>query len=71
MFYVDIQYSKNGGHTWSKWRKLPMGELGDFCKRVVARRFGSSRQFVFRTRVTDDCRADLISASVQMTPGSQ
>ncbi len=70
MFYTNVSYSKDGGRTWSDWRVIPMGSLGDFEKRVVARRFGTSRQFVFRERVTDDCRADLLAASVQAEAGS-
>lgn len=69
MFYTNVSYSKDGGRTWSDWRVIPLGALGDFMTRVVARRFGSSRQYVFRERVTDDCRADLIAASVQTEQG--
>jgi hypothetical protein len=68
MNYVDLRYTKDGGRTWSDWRKIELGDVGDFVKRVVARRFGSSRQFVFQERVTDDCRADLIAASIQIEP---
>lgn len=65
MNYVDLRYSKNGARTWSDWRKIPLGEVGDFTRRVVARRFGSARTIVFQERVNDDCRADLIAASIQ------
>lgn len=68
MNYVDICYTKDGGHTWSDYRQIPLGERGDFVKRVVARRFGSARQIVFKERVTDNCRADLIAASIQTEP---
>lgn len=69
MFYTNIRYSKDGARTWSDWRVIPLGEQGDFMKRVVSRRFGSSRQYVFQELVTDDCRADLIAASVQIEAG--
>lgn len=69
MFYTNIRYSKNGNRTKTDWRVVPLGELGDFCRRVVLRRFGSSRQFVFTELVTDDCAAHLIAASVQTEQG--
>lgn len=67
-WYTNVRYSKDGGHTWSNWRVIPLGELGDFVKRVPATRFGMSRQFVFQEMVTDDCRADLVAASIQIEP---
>lgn len=68
MNYVDIRVSKDGGRTWSDFRKVPMGDLGDFMYPVVTRRWGRARHWVFDIRVTDDCRADLLAASAQLEP---
>lgn len=68
MTHIDIRYSRDGGHNWSNWRKMPMGETGDFVKRVHMRRFGRGRQFVFDVRVTDPVRADIMAASVLLEP---
>ena len=66
--YVDLRYSKDGGNNWSNWRKIPLGETGDFVKRVQARRLGMGRQWVFDIRVTDPVKADLMAASIMAEP---
>lgn len=66
MNHVDLRYSKDGGHNWSDWRRVPLGETGDFVKRIEMRRFGRGRQFVFEVRVTDPVRADIMAASLML-----
>jgi hypothetical protein len=66
MNHVDLRYSKDGGHNWSDWRRVPLGETGDFVKRIEMRRFGCGRQFVFEVRVTDPVRADIMAASLML-----
>jgi hypothetical protein len=66
MSSVDIRYSKDGGHNWSDWRKMDMGQTGEFMKRISMRRFGIGRQWVFDIRVTDPVRADMITASAML-----
>lgn len=66
MTYVRIRYSKDGGHTFTDWRQIPLGEEGDYMRRVVARRFGSGRHWVFDVSVTDPVPVNLIAASIQM-----
>ena len=69
MTYVDIRFSTDGGHTWSDWRTRPLGVVGKFANRVLARRLGQGRSWVLDFRVTDPVRADLIAASVQLEQG--
>lgn len=64
MNYVDLRYSKDGGRNWSEFRKIELGETGDFVKRVQARALGMGRQWVFEIRVTDPIRADILSGSM-------
>jgi len=66
MASIDIQYSKDGGNNWSEWRTVDMGKTGDFVKRVQMRRFGRGRQWVFRFRITDPVRADIMAASIMI-----
>lgn len=63
---VDIRVSKDGGHNWSDWRTLDLGDTGDFVKRVETRRLGRGRQWVFDIRITDPIRADIMAASVML-----
>lgn len=70
MNYLDLRYSKDGGHNWSDWRKIPIGEVGDFQRRIVARRLGRGRQWVLETRVSDPVSSNLIAASIQTEGGN-
>lgn len=63
---VDFRYSKDGGHNWSAWRQRDMGNTGDFVKQIEMRQFGQGRQWVFDIRVTDDAKADLMSAATML-----
>jgi len=67
MFYTNISFTKEA-HTWSERRKVPIGEKGDFGYPVLQRRFGSGRMYVFEICTTDDCRADIVAAEVQISP---
>lgn len=66
MSTVDIRYSKDGGANWSDWRRVDLGKTGDFVKRIVIRRLGRGRQWVFAYRITDNVRADCLAASLQL-----
>lgn len=63
---VDIRYSKDGGRTWSNFRSVSMGKVGDFVKRTKARRWGISYQWSFHFRVTDPCHRDIIAAAIDI-----
>lgn len=69
MFYTNITISTDDTYTWRDWRVRPLGAKGDFNRPVICRRFGTATEFVVKERVTDDCRADLIAASVQTEQG--
>lgn len=64
MSNINVRYSKDGGRNWSDWRKLDMGDTGDFLKRLELRRLGAGREWIFDILVTDAVRADLIAASI-------
>lgn len=48
-----VQYSKDNGRTWSAERWASIGEVGRYFTRVILRRFGCTRDAVFRFRMTD------------------
>jgi len=66
MTHIDIRYSRDGGHNWIDWRKIPLGEVGDFVRDIQVRRLGMARQFVFDIRVTDPVKADIMAASIMV-----
>lgn len=66
MTTLDLRYSKDGGHNFSNWRQIDMGEVGHFVKRLTVRRLGQGRQWVFEVRVTDPVKADILAMSAQI-----
>lgn len=59
---VIMQYSKDGGHTWSKELWGSIGKIGQYRRRAVWRRLGASRDWVFKFRVTDPVKTVFVSA---------
>ena len=68
---VVLQYSDDGGRNWSNWREGSMGAVGEYAKRIRFHRLGASRNRVFRIRVSDPRRRDLISASLSVESTGQ
>ncbi len=50
---VSLECSKDNGRTWGPPLISYLGPIGNYLYRVIWRRFGSSRDFVFRIRMTD------------------
>ncbi len=70
---VILDFSDNGGHTWSSesWATAggQVGGIGDFKKRVIWRRLGSFRDRVFRVKITDPVKVTMIGAELALEPG--
>jgi len=47
---IWLSYSKDGGHTFSNEIEKSIGNIGDYARRVIWRRLGSGRNWVFRIR---------------------
>lgn len=59
---VMLQYSNDGGRTWSSeiWRGL--GKLGDYRRQVIFNRLGQAQDRVYRLSASDSVRRTLIQA---------
>ncbi len=59
---VMLDWSDDGGRTWSSehWRSL--GAMGAFKTRAIWRRLGRSRDRVYRYAITDKVRRNLVQA---------
>jgi hypothetical protein len=70
---VVLQWSDDGGHTWSSesWTSAggQVGGVGDFKKRVIWRRLGSFRDRVFRVKISDPVKVTLIGADLEIAGG--
>ena len=69
--YITVECSKDNGRTYSTPRNLQVGPLGNYKQRVIARRFGSSRDFVFRIRMTDPVQFTITEGAVSIREGAQ
>ncbi len=63
---VMMQFSDDGGRTWSPefWR--PLGAIGDYKARVVWRRLGSFRERVIRLTISDPVVRRLLGANADI-----
>lgn len=57
-----LDWSDDGGVTWSNDRVGHIGAMGQFKHRIIFRRLGQSRARVFRIRTTDNGRYVLLGA---------
>jgi hypothetical protein len=67
---IVLQYSDDGGHTWSSEKWTSAGKQGDYRSRAIWRRMGSSRDRVFRVRFTEPVPLTLISGFGELSLGS-
>jgi hypothetical protein len=65
-----LQWSDDGGHTWSNERYADIGAIGQKKTRVVWRRLGSSRDRVYRVTVADPVKVVLIGAEMDVEEGT-
>lgn len=59
---VMLDWSDDGGHTWSNIRYLEFGKVGEYSWRCYTTQLGSSRDRVFRIRISDPVKSVLLGA---------
>jgi hypothetical protein len=67
---VMLQWSDNGGHTWSNEHWVSAGRIGAYTRRAIWRRLGYGRDRVFRVTVSDPCRWRLLDTYLKVDPGT-
>lgn len=62
---IMLQFSDDGGRTWSneKWR--PLGRMGRFNTRAIWTRLGSARDRIYRFAISDPVRRTLILSTTK------
>ena len=67
---VMLDWSDDGGHTWSDeaWTSAggQSGGIGEYSTRVIWNRLGSFRQRIFRVQITDPVSTTLIAAYLKL-----
>jgi hypothetical protein len=62
---IMLQYSNDGGHTWGRERWRNIGRIGEYKKTVKWLFLGSSRERVYRFRVSDPVKVNLLQARLE------
>ena len=65
-----LQWSDDGGETWSNERWTTIGKVGRFLTRVIWRRLGSFRQRQFKVVISDPVPVVIMGAYVEVDSGS-
>lgn len=65
-----LEWSDDGGHTWSLEREASIGAIGATKTRVIWRRLGSTRDRVYRLKITDPVKPVLIGAELGVEEGT-
>jgi hypothetical protein len=62
--YVRIQYSDDGGYNWSNWDQEDIGATGEYGKRIVFTRQGSTRNRTYRITCSSPRQRDLMGGAI-------
>jgi len=63
---IMLQSSKDNGRTWSAERWVSLGMIGQYLTRVLWRRFGSSRDYLFKIRMTDPVKFVITDGAIKI-----
>ncbi|MBX4215919.1 hypothetical protein KW797_03145 [Candidatus Parcubacteria bacterium] len=66
---VQMQFSDDGGRTWSNWRDATMGAIGVYKAMAIWRRCGSSRERIFRFKISDPVAVRITGAYADIRMG--
>lgn len=66
--FIEVAFSKDGGHTWSNWRRRSLGGVGQYEQRIRLLRLGRYRHAVMKVRVSSPVKRDLLGAVAAIEP---
>jgi hypothetical protein len=65
-----MDFSDDGGHSWSNEKWVSFGKLGNRHKRARWTRLGASRDRVFRLTITDPVKVTMLGAELEIEAGA-
>ena len=66
-----MQFSDDGGHTWSSELYTSLGRIGQYKAIAEYRRLGRSRERVYRISVADPVKFVILGASIEVDVGTR
>lgn len=67
---VMLDWSDDGGRTWSAQRFRSLGKVGNFRERTIWNQLGQARDRVYRYQISDPVRRTLILATTEAATGT-
>lgn len=67
---VDLQVSKDGGHTFTSIGFASVGKVGEYTTRTLWRSLGAARDWVLKLRITDPVAVFITGASAEIKGGA-
>ena len=64
---IAMDYSRDGGHTWSSSKFRSLGAIGEYGTRVIWLALGIGRDWVFRFTVTDPVKVTMLGGYADIT----
>jgi hypothetical protein len=65
---VMLYVSRDGGRTFGNELSTSIGKLGEYLTRIVWRRLGRARDFLFRFRISDPIKSVFINIAMRIDP---
>ncbi len=65
-----LEWSDDGGHTWSNEHTATFGAAGEYGKRCIWRRLGNSRGRIYRVTIDDPVKRIIIGAHLDAQAGA-
>lgn len=66
---VALDWSDDGGYTWSKERVLELGKKGEYAKKIQFRRLGSSVLRTYRMKLATSSLINVLRATIEAEEG--
>lgn len=66
---IMLDYSDDGGHSWSNEKFASAGAMGQYKTRAIWRRLGNFRDRVFRIKISDPIRVVILGAELDVEVG--
>ena len=64
-----LQWSIDGGQTFSYELWQPIGKIGEYRNKIFWYRLGQGREFIFRIKITDPIKIVILGAYINATVG--
>lgn len=65
-----LRWSDDGGHQWSNEHWASIGKIGEYGRRAIWRRLGSSRNRIYEVSITDPVKRVIIGAWLDAEAGA-